>query len=96
MVSAAVAAFLLVYGADLVLKSTYVSPALEWPYTYLYLAVPTGAAISLALLLLEPVAGFDRVRSGALSTLGGLAVYLALEGAARTASWAPSASSGRW
>jgi len=82
-VSAAVAAFLLVYGADLVLKSTYVSPALEWPYTYLYLAVPTGAAISLTLLLLEPVAGFDRVRSGVASVLGGLALYLAIEGAAR-------------
>ena len=84
IVSAAVAAFLLVYGADLVLKSTYVSPALEWPYTYLYLAVPTGAAISLVLLALEPVAGFNRVRSGVLSTLGGFAVYLGLEAAART------------
>ena len=84
IISAAVAAFLLVYGADLVLKSTYVSPALQWPYTYLYLAVPSGAAISLALLALEPVAGFHRGWSGALSTLAGLAVYLALESAAGT------------
>lgn len=84
VVSSAVAVFLLVYGADLVLKSTYVSPALEWPYTYLYLAVPTGAALSLALLALEPVPGFLRGWSGMAAVLGGLAVYVALEAAART------------
>ena len=84
IVAAAVAAFLLVYGIGLVLKSTYVSPALEWPYAYLYLAVPSGAAITLALLALEPVPGFDRVRSGALATLAGLAVYGLLERAATT------------
>jgi len=84
IISATVAAFLLVYGADLVLKSTYVSPALQWPYTYLYLAVPSGAAISLALLTLEPIAGFPRGWSGLLSTLAGVAAYLALERAAGT------------
>jgi C4-dicarboxylate transporter DctM subunit len=82
IVSAAAAVFLVVYGVDLVLKSTYVSPALQWPYTYLYLAVPSGAGISLALLALEPVAGFERGWSGALSTLAGLGVYVALESAA--------------
>jgi C4-dicarboxylate transporter DctM subunit len=85
IISATVAVFLVVYGASLLLKSTYVSPALQWPYTYLYLAVPTGAAITLVLLAIEPVAGFDRVRSGVLSTLAGLAVYFLLEGAATTA-----------
>jgi len=84
IISAAVAAFLLVYGGDLVLKSTYVSPALQWPYTYVYLAVPTGAAISLTVLALDPVAGFKRVRSGALATLAGVALYIALESAAGT------------
>ena len=84
IISATVAVFLVVYGSGLVLKSTYVSPALEWPYTYLYLAVPTGAAITLLLLAIEPVAGFDRVRSGFLSTLAGLAAYFLLEGAATT------------
>jgi tripartite ATP-independent transporter DctM subunit len=85
IISAAVAVFLVVYGSGLVQKSTYVSPALEWPYTYLYLAVPTGAALTLALLAIEPVVGFDRVRSGFLSTLAGFAVYFLLEGAATTA-----------
>lgn len=84
IVSAAVAVFLLVYGTGLVQKSTYVSPALEWPYTYLYLAVPTGAAITLVLLSIEPVAGFDRVRSGVLSSLAGVAAYFLLEAAATT------------
>jgi tripartite ATP-independent transporter DctM subunit len=84
IVSVTVAVFLLVYGTDLVLKSTYVSPALQWPYTYLYLAVPSGAAISLALLALEPIAGFPRGWSGLLSTLAGVAAYLALERAAGT------------
>ncbi|MFB3816887.1 MAG: TRAP transporter large permease subunit [Candidatus Methylomirabilales bacterium] len=84
VISAAVATFLLIYGVDLVTKSTYVSPALQWPYTYLYLAVPSGAALSLALLALEPVAGFRRPWSGGLSVLGGLALYGGLELAART------------
>jgi C4-dicarboxylate transporter DctM subunit len=84
IISASVAAFLLVYGGDLVLKSTYVSPALQWPYTYVYLAVPTGAAISLLVLALDPVAGFERVRSGALATLAGVVLYFILESAAGT------------
>jgi C4-dicarboxylate transporter DctM subunit len=85
VVSATVAGFLLVYGAGLVSKSTYVSPALEWPYAYLYLAVPCGAAIALVLLALEPVAGFKGAGSGALATVAGLGLCLALEGLARTA-----------
>lgn len=84
IISASVAAFLLIYGGDLVLKSTYVSPALQWPYTYVYLAVPTGAAISLLVLALDPVAGFERVRSGTLATLAGVAFYFILESAAGT------------
>jgi C4-dicarboxylate transporter DctM subunit len=84
VISAAVAAFLFVYGADLVRKSTYVSPALQWPYAYVYLAVPSGAALSLFALAFDPVPGFARARSGMLSTLGGAALYLILAGAAGT------------
>src|SRR5262245_50315888 len=53
VISAAVATFLLIYGGDLVLKSTFTSPALQWPYTYLYLSIPTGAAISYAVFCLK-------------------------------------------
>jgi C4-dicarboxylate transporter DctM subunit len=83
VISAAVATFLIAYGFELVIRSSYVSPALQWPYTYLYLAVPVGAAISLAVLALEPVAGLEhRAWSGLFATLAGVALYFALKGAA--------------
>ena len=79
IIGAAVATFLVHYGAELVARSTYVSPALQWPYTWLYLAVPTGAGLSLLLLALEPVAA--RAWSGLAATLAGGALYLALQSA---------------
>ncbi|HVY00182.1 MAG TPA: TRAP transporter large permease subunit [Pseudorhodoplanes sp.] len=79
VISSSVAVFLVVFGWELVRRSTYVSPALEWPYTYLYLAVPAGAALSLVLLAIEPVAGFERAFSGLLATLCGAALYAAVE-----------------
>jgi C4-dicarboxylate transporter DctM subunit len=83
VISAAVATFLIAYGSELVIRSSYVSPALQWPYTYLYLAVPVGAAISLAVLALEPVAGLEhRTWSGLLATLAGVALYFTLKGLA--------------
>jgi C4-dicarboxylate transporter DctM subunit len=85
MASAAASAFLLAYGTSLVLKSTYVSPALQWPYTYFYLAVPTGAALSLLFLAREPITGAGRAWSGAHPTLAGAALYLVLESVAGTA-----------
>src|SRR5438105_641773 len=47
IIMAAVAAFLLHYGSELVAKASYVTPALQWPVAALYLAVPTGATLSL-------------------------------------------------
>jgi C4-dicarboxylate transporter DctM subunit len=85
MASAAASAFLLAYGTSLVLKSTYVSPALQWPYTYFYLAVPTGAALSLLFLAREPITGAGRAWGGAHPTLAGAALYLVLESVAGTA-----------
>jgi tripartite ATP-independent transporter DctM subunit len=84
VISAAVATFLLIYGADLVLKSTFTSPALQWPYTYLYLAIPTGAAISLVVLGLTPITGFKSKAATLVATLAGVALYFALESAAGT------------
>jgi C4-dicarboxylate transporter DctM subunit len=85
LVSAAASAFLLVYGASLVLQSTHVSPALQWPYTYFYLAVPTGATLSLLFLAGEPVAGARAAWSGAVATLAGVALSLLLSSVAATA-----------
>jgi C4-dicarboxylate transporter DctM subunit len=84
LISASVAAFLLIYGADLVSKSTFTSPALQWPYTYLYLAIPVSAAISLVVLALEPIAGIRGAFVPLLVAAAGVALYLALESAAGT------------
>lgn len=84
VISVAVATFLLIYGLDLVQKSTFTSPALQWPYTYLYLAVPTGAALSLIFLALTPVAGFRGEPVALASTIAGVVFYFLLESAAGT------------
>ena len=84
LISVAVSTFLLIYGLDLVQKSTFTSPALQWPYTYLYLAVPTGAALSLIFQALTPVAGFRGEPVAILSAAAGVALYFLLESAAGT------------
>jgi C4-dicarboxylate transporter DctM subunit len=84
VISVAVATFLLIYGLDLVQKSTFTSPALQWEYTYLYLAVPVGAALSLVFLALTPVAGFRGEPVALASTIAGVAFYFLLESAAGT------------
>jgi len=84
VISTCVATFLLIYGADLVAKSTFTSPALQWPYTYLYLAIPVSAAISLIVLALEPVEGV-RGAFVPLVVAAGVVLYFALESAAGTA-----------
>src|SRR5262249_3829452 len=47
IIMAAVAAFLLHYGSELVSKASHVLPALQWPIATVYLAVPVGAALAL-------------------------------------------------
>jgi tripartite ATP-independent transporter DctM subunit len=85
VISTCVATFLLIYGADLVAKSTFTSPALQWPYTYLYLAIPISAAISLIVLALEPVEGVRGAFVPLLVVAAGVVLYFALESAAGTA-----------
>jgi tripartite ATP-independent transporter DctM subunit len=85
VISASVCAFLLIYGADLVSKSTFTSPALQWSYSYLYLAVPVSAAISLVVLTLDPVRPNARAWTGAAATAIGVALYFLLESLAGTA-----------
>jgi tripartite ATP-independent transporter DctM subunit len=81
MISACSAVFLLVCGSDLVANATYVSPALQWSYKYLYLAVPAGAASTIFFLILEPVAGFRTALSGLVTTVAGTILYFLLESA---------------
>jgi len=85
IISGSVCAFLVIYGADLVSKSTFTSPALQWSYSYLYLAIPVSAAISLVVLALDPVLPGARGWTGAVATAIGVALYFVLEGLAGTA-----------
>lgn len=75
-VMAFVAAVLLVEGFALVGRASYVSPALEWHFRWLYLAIPTGAALTLVFLALEPVEGVRRGLAGLLATAAGVALFL--------------------
>jgi tripartite ATP-independent transporter DctM subunit len=77
-VSAAASGFLFVYGWQLTRAASFVSPALEWPHTYLYLAVPVGAALALLLKLLTPVAGMRGLLPAALAVAAGLAIAFVL------------------
>ena len=78
VVSAAAAGFLLYHGWELTRRASFVSPALEWPHTYLYLAVPVGAAVALLLKLLTPVQGLRGLRAAVACVVCGLAVAAAL------------------
>lgn len=77
-VSAAASGFLLVYGWQLTRAASFVSPALEWPHAYLYLAVPVGAALALLLKLLTPVAGMRGLLPAAVAVAAGLAIAFVL------------------
>lgn len=91
-VMAAISIALLVHGSDLVGRSTYVSPALEWPFKTLYAAIPVGALLTLGYLArqTEPQ---DPLRAGGLlaCVLGaGLYVLVLHWGAGGQAAWATS------
>jgi tripartite ATP-independent transporter DctM subunit len=77
-VSAAASAFLLVFGWQLTSRATFVSPALEWPHTYLYLAVPVGAALALVLKLLTPIESWRGLGSTICAVACGVALALLL------------------
>src|SRR5262245_9265242 len=76
VVVAAVAAFLLHYGSELVAKASYVTPALQWPIGALYLAVPFGATLSLIFFVLEPVRGLSAAWSGFAAAALGVVLYV--------------------
>lgn len=81
VISASCAIFLLTCGGSLVSQASYISPALQWNYAYLYLAVPVGAGLALVFLALEPLAGFRSQWAGAVATLAGIALYYVMESA---------------
>ena len=79
VVMACVAVMLVVLGFDLVGRSSYVSPALEWPFRYLYLALPAGGVLTLVFLALEPPPGWRAWLAGPAATVAGVALYLLLD-----------------
>jgi C4-dicarboxylate transporter DctM subunit len=80
-ISACCAVFLISCGSDLVSQASYVSPALQWSFKYLYLAVPVSAACTLVFLAIEPVAGIRSGLAGLLTAIAGAAMYFVLESA---------------
>lgn len=78
IVVTAVAMMLLVFGIDMVARSSYVSPAMVWPFTYLYLAIPTSAALTLLFMAVQPVPGWTSRWSALLSLAAGSALFYAL------------------
>lgn len=77
-VSAAASGFLLVYGWQLTQRASFVSPALEWPHTYLYLAVPVGAVLALGLELCTPLPGWRGLKSAVVAVACGVVVAAGL------------------
>jgi C4-dicarboxylate transporter DctM subunit len=69
---------LIVHGLDFVGRSTYVSPALEWPFRYMYLAVPVGAALNLLYLARQRVGAMRWLGAGPLHCGLGALAYLAV------------------
>ena len=76
VMTAATSVALIVHGVDFVGRSTYVSPALQWPFRYMYLAVPVGAALNLMYLARQRVGGLRILGTGLLHCLLGALLYL--------------------
>lgn len=72
---AATSVVLLVHGLDIASRASYASPAMQWSYTYLYMAVPTGALFSL-LYIAGLRDGFTR--RGLAAVAAGAALYAAM------------------
>jgi len=73
---AAASVMMIAQGVVMVRNSTYVSPAMGWPYVYLYAAVPIGAALNLLYLVRQRYA-LRLPAPGWLACLLGAIVYFA-------------------
>ncbi|MCT8991974.1 TRAP transporter large permease subunit [Chelativorans sp. SCAU2101] len=75
-VIAAASFMLVVHGTEYVMRAIQVSPALQWPMRWFFLAVPVGGALNLLFLLLPRS---DRSLAQSVSAvILGLAIYLAV------------------
>lgn len=67
---------LLKHGLDLAGKASYVSPALEWHFRYLYSAVPCGAALNLFYLARQRIPGMKYPLNAVFTLVMGVFLYL--------------------
>lgn len=67
---------LLKYGWELATSASYVSPALEWHFRYLYSAVPCGAALNLLYLARQRIPGMKYPFSAVITFVMGVSLYL--------------------
>jgi C4-dicarboxylate transporter DctM subunit len=67
---------LLKYGWKLATSASYVSPALEWHFRYLYSAVPCGAALNLLYLARQRIPGMKYPFSAVITFVMGVSLYL--------------------
>lgn len=67
---------LLKYGWELAARASYVSPALEWHFRYLYSAVPCGAALNLFYLARQQIPGMKYPLSAVITFVMGVSLYL--------------------
>ncbi|MGB6117506.1 MAG: TRAP transporter large permease subunit [Mesorhizobium sp.] len=88
-VVAAASIMLVIHGWDYVTRSISASPALQWPMSYFFLAVPVGGALNL-FFLVWPKPG-RTLLNGILVLLGGAAIYLAIRYGAASV-WGESGS----
>lgn len=75
VIMACAAMLLVVIGLRLVANSTYVSPALGWPFLYLYLAAPVGGALSLIFMAIEPLPNWRSGWAGLGATAFGVVIF---------------------
>jgi C4-dicarboxylate transporter DctM subunit len=75
MVMAAASVMLIVHGIDFMSRAMQVSPAMQWPLKYLFLAVPVGGVLNLCYLARPSLA---TPWTGAAAVLAGGIVYLAV------------------
>ncbi|MDP3258567.1 MAG: TRAP transporter large permease subunit [Bosea sp. (in: a-proteobacteria)] len=73
---AATSIMMIVHGIDFAGRAIQVSPAMQWPLSYLFIAIAVGGALNLVYLI-RPAGGLPQL-SGLLSVVAGGAVYLAV------------------
>lgn len=75
VVISATSMMLIVHGIDFMNRVMQVSPALEWPMRYLFLAVPVGGALNILMLFFRSSTSVAKVLA---AIIAGAALYLAV------------------